>query len=66
MTCRIEHWAISKPHRLVRQSTIERKAMMSAAVFVGHDWAEDHHDIHIEDMDGMRLHACRLDDGVEG
>lgn len=40
--------------------------MMSAAVFVGHDWAEDHHDIHIEDMDGMRLHACRLDDGVEG
>lgn len=22
------------------------------SVFVGHDWAEDHHDIHIEDCQG--------------
>jgi transposase len=40
--------------------------MMPAAVFVGHDWAEDHHDIHIEDRDGKRLHVCRLDDGLDG
>jgi transposase len=36
------------------------------SVFVGHDWAEDHHDIHIENSEGERLHACRLDDGLEG
>lgn len=36
------------------------------SVFVGHDWAEDHHDIHIEDSDGAKLHACRLDDGLDG
>ena len=35
-------------------------------VFVGHDWAEDHHDIHIENSEGERLAACRLDDGLEG
>lgn len=35
-------------------------------VFVGHDWAEDHHDIHIENCDGRRLHSCRLDDGMDG
>lgn len=34
-------------------------------VFVGHDWAEDHHDVHIENNDGERLHACRLDDGLD-
>lgn len=35
-------------------------------VFVGHDWAEDHHDIHIENRDGRRLHTCRVDDGIDG
>jgi transposase len=36
------------------------------AVFVGHDWAEDHHDIHVEDVDGRRLCSRRLDDGIAG
>ncbi len=35
-------------------------------VFVGHDWAEAHHDVHIEDGDGRRLAKARLPEGVEG
>ncbi len=37
-----------------------------ATVFVGHDWAEDHHDIHIENSEGKRLHHGRLDNGLDG
>jgi len=35
-------------------------------VFVGHDWAEAHHDVHVEDDQGMRLAKGRLPEGVEG
>jgi len=35
-------------------------------VFVGHDWAEAHHDVHIEDAEGRRLAKARLPEGVEG
>ena len=35
-------------------------------VFVGHDWAEDHHDVHVQDGQGRRLAVARLPDGVEG
>ena len=35
-------------------------------VFVGLDWAEDHHDVFIEDDTGGRLGAGRLPDGVAG
>lgn len=35
-------------------------------VFVGHDWAEIHHDVYIEDADGNRLGRARLTDGVDG
>jgi transposase len=35
-------------------------------VFVGHDWAEDHHDVHVQDSDGRRLVSTRLPDGIEG
>jgi hypothetical protein len=37
-----------------------------ARVFVGHDWAEAHHDIHVEDEQGRRLERARLPEGVEG
>ena len=37
-----------------------------ARVFVGHDWAEAHHDVHVEDEAGRRLVAVRLPEGVEG
>lgn len=39
---------------------------MLGKVFVGHDWAEAHHDIHIEDGEGRRLERARLAEGVEG
>jgi hypothetical protein len=35
-------------------------------IFAGVDWAEAHHDVHIEDEDGRRLAAGRLSDGIEG
>ncbi|HLI44694.1 MAG TPA: IS110 family transposase [Acidimicrobiales bacterium] len=37
-----------------------------ARVFVGHDWAEDHHDVFVEDASGKRLASARLPEGVEG
>jgi nitroreductase len=35
-------------------------------VFVGHDWAEAHHDVHVEDDQGRRLARARLSEGVDG
>jgi hypothetical protein len=35
-------------------------------VFVGHDWAEAHHDVFIEDGDGRRLGGGRVPEGIEG
>ncbi len=35
-------------------------------VFVGLDWAEDHHDVFVEDDTGKRLGGGRLAEGVEG
>ncbi|MCA1709031.1 MAG: IS110 family transposase, partial [Actinobacteria bacterium] len=37
-----------------------------AKVSVGHDWAEAHHDVHIEDGEQRRLAKARLPEGVEG
>jgi transposase len=35
-------------------------------VFVGHDWAEAHHDVFVEDDTGRKLAAARLAEGIEG
>jgi transposase len=35
-------------------------------VFVGHDWAEGHHDLFVEDESGDRLESARVPEGVEG
>ncbi|CAM4028809.1 IS110 family transposase [Smaragdicoccus niigatensis] len=35
-------------------------------IFVGDDWAEDHHDIHIMNATGTRLAARRLPEGLPG
>jgi transposase len=35
-------------------------------MFIGDDWAEDHHDIEIEDETGRRLVKARLPEGLEG
>ncbi|WBP91745.1 IS110 family RNA-guided transposase [Kitasatospora cathayae] len=35
-------------------------------LLIGDDWAEDHHDVEIQDESGRRLAAARLPEGVEG
>lgn len=35
-------------------------------LFVGDDWAEDHHDVEIQDQEGHRLAKARLPEGVAG
>src|SRR5260370_42670749 len=35
-------------------------------IFVGDDWAEDHHDIHVRAGDGVRLASRRLPEGLPG
>ena len=35
-------------------------------IFVGDDWAEDHHDIHVMDAGGTRLASRRLPEGLAG
>lgn len=35
-------------------------------LFVGGDWAKDHHDIEIVDESGQRLARRRFPEGVEG
>ena len=35
-------------------------------LFIGDDWAGDHHDVEIEDEDGHRLARARLPEGLEG
>ena len=35
-------------------------------LFVGDDWAEDHHDVELIDNSGRRLARARLPEGVQG
>ncbi|WP_410653871.1 IS110 family transposase [Amycolatopsis sp. cmx-4-54] len=35
-------------------------------LFVGDDWASDHHDVEVQDQAGRRLGKARLPEGVEG
>jgi hypothetical protein len=35
-------------------------------LFVGDDWAEDHHDIEVQDEDGRKLARARLPEGIAG
>src|SRR4051812_15671010 len=35
-------------------------------IFVGDDWAEDHHDVHVMDEAGKRLASKRLPEGLAG
>jgi hypothetical protein len=35
-------------------------------IFVGVDWAEAHHDVHVADGEGKRLGKARLPEGVDG
>jgi transposase len=35
-------------------------------IFVGDDWSEDHHDVHLMDADGTKLASRRLPEGLAG
>lgn len=35
-------------------------------LLIGDDWAEDHHDVEVQDQAGRKLAAARLPEGVEG
>jgi hypothetical protein len=35
-------------------------------IFVGDDWAEDHHDVYVMDEAGARLGSRRLPEGLAG
>jgi transposase len=35
-------------------------------LFIGDDWAEDHHDVELEGADGRRLARARLPEGLDG
>ncbi len=35
-------------------------------VFIGDDWAEDHHDVHLMNDDGKKLASRRLPEGLDG
>jgi hypothetical protein len=35
-------------------------------LFVGDDWAEDHHDVHLMDENGKQLARRRLPEGLAG
>jgi Transposase/Transposase IS116/IS110/IS902 family len=39
---------------------------MRMVLFVGDDWAEDHHDVELQDATGRRLGKVRLPEGVAG
>jgi hypothetical protein len=36
------------------------------AIFVGDDWAEDHHDVYVMDASGKRLASERIPEGLDG
>lgn len=35
-------------------------------LFVGDDWAEDHHDVEVQDEQGRTVRTARLPEGIEG
>jgi hypothetical protein len=35
-------------------------------LYVGDDWAEDHHDVEIQDQTGRRMGRARLPEGLAG
>ncbi len=43
-----------------------RKELELGQVFVGHDWAEEHHDVELMDVAGRRLAKARLPEGAKG
>jgi hypothetical protein len=47
-------------------SVVDAKGDNRLTLFVGDDWAEDHHDVEIQDRGGRRLGKARLPEGIAG
>jgi len=45
---------------------VDAKGDNGLTLFVGDDWAEDHHDVEIQDPGGRRLAKARLPEGIVG
>ena len=54
------------PGAVSRVSGEALKELLRVLLFIGDDWAEDHHDIELEDDTGRRLARARLPEGLEG
>ena len=54
------------PGAVSRVSGEALKELLRVLLFIGDDWAEDHHDIELEDETGRRLSKARLPEGLEG
>ena len=54
------------PGAVSRVSGEALKELLRVLLFIGDDWAEDHHDIELEDETGRRLAKARLPEGLEG
>jgi transposase len=52
------------PHTLLAVMDVEERE--KRLLFVGDDWAEDHHDVELMDSTGRRLGKARLPEGVAG
>jgi hypothetical protein len=60
-----EHWTIS-PLAVSSALPPQESTGEAQMLFVGDDWAEDHHDVEVQDEDGRRLARARLPEGIAG
>jgi len=62
-----EHWTIRSRVFLQAADRGNRaEGRTSRILFVGDDWAEDHHDVEIQDETGRRLAKARFPEGMSG
>jgi Transposase/Transposase IS116/IS110/IS902 family len=61
-----EHLTISPLAVSLRAADRRNRPEEARMLFVGDDWAEDHHDIEVQDEEGRRLTRARLPEGIAG
>src|SRR4051812_6624107 len=61
-----EHWSIRSPAVSSVLLNPESRREGALMLFVGDDWAEDHHDVEVVDDQGNRLARRRLPEGFDG
>src|SRR5687767_1517745 len=59
-----DHWSIRSRVGSLGSLTVLKENWMT--IFVGDDWAEDHHDVHVMNEAGVRLASRRLPEGLAG